>query len=129
VELDEGRLGAQRVGNGGGDEWGVKRGECGAVFGRGGDADAVHVHVSGGVGGCTGGCLRKTKLGRAHVAVRGEGGGGLGRPEAKARWGGRPVAGLGRRRRPKRGGGRVGRWQIRRAGWKGRRPVRNSCSG
>jgi hypothetical protein len=40
--------------------------------------------------------------------VRGEGGGGLGRPEAKAQWGGRPLVGPRRRRRPKRGIGGVG---------------------
>jgi hypothetical protein len=40
--------------------------------------------------------------------VRGEGGGGLGRPEAKAQWGGRPAAGPGRRRGPMRGGGGSG---------------------
>jgi hypothetical protein len=68
------------------------------------------VRASGGGGGCAIGCPRKKKLGRAHATVRGEGGGGLGQPEAKARWGGRPVAGLGRRRQPKRGGGGVGRW-------------------
>jgi hypothetical protein len=109
----------------------VKRGggECGAISGRGGDARAVHVRASGGADGCTVGCPRKKKLGGAHAAVRGEGGGGLGRPEAKARWGGRPVAGLGRRRRPKRLGGGVGRWQIPRDGRKGRRPGRNRCSG
>jgi hypothetical protein len=65
------------------------------------------VRASGGTGGCTIGCPRKKKLGGAYAAVRGEGGGGLGRPEAKARCGGKPVAGLGRRRRPKRGGGGV----------------------
>jgi hypothetical protein len=92
---------------------GVKRGgECGAISGRAGDDGAVHVHARGGAGGCAVGCPRKKKLGRAHTAVRGEGGGGLGRPEAKAQWGGRPSAGLGRRRRPKRGGGGVGRWQV-----------------
>jgi hypothetical protein len=85
----------------------VKRGECGAVSGRGGDARAVRVRACGGVDGCAVGCPRK-KLGRAHAAVRGEGGGGLGRPEAKARRGGRPVAGPGRRRQPKRGGGGSG---------------------
>jgi hypothetical protein len=50
--------------------------------------------------------------------MRGEGGGGLGRPEAKAQWGGMPAAGLGRRKRPKRGGGGVGQWQVARAGRK-----------
>jgi hypothetical protein len=109
-------------------EWGVKRGECDTVSGRGGDAGAVRMHASGGAGGCAVGCLRKKKLGGAHMTVRGEGGGGLGRPEAKAQWGGRLVAGLGRRR-PKRGGGGVGRWQITRVGRKGRRSGRNRCSG
>jgi hypothetical protein len=66
------------------------------------------VRTSGGTGGCAVGCPRKKKLGGAHAAVSGEGGGGLGRPKAKARWGGRPVARLGRRRRPKRGGGGSG---------------------
>jgi hypothetical protein len=67
----------------------------------------VRVHARGSAGGCAVGCLRKKKLAGAHAAVRGEGGGGLGRSEAKAQWGGRPAAGLGRRRRPKRGGGVV----------------------
>jgi hypothetical protein len=91
-------------------EWGVKRGggECGAISGRGGDVGAVRAR--GGAGGCVVGCPRKKKLGGAHVAVRGEGGGRLGRPEAKAQWGGRPTAGLGRRKRPKRRGGGVGQW-------------------
>jgi hypothetical protein len=65
-------------------EWGVKRGECGTVSGRGEDTRAVRVRTRGGTGDCTIGCPRKKKLGRAHVAVRGEGGGGLGRPKAKA---------------------------------------------
>jgi hypothetical protein len=57
----------------------VKRGgECGAVSGRGGDAEVVHVHPRGGAGGCAVGCSRKKKLGGAHAVVRGEGGGGLG---------------------------------------------------
>jgi hypothetical protein len=72
----------------------------------------------GGAGGCAIGCPWKKKLRGAHAAVRGEGGGELGRLEAKAQWGGRPAAGLGRRRRPKRGGGGVGRWQVARAGRK-----------
>jgi hypothetical protein len=90
---------------------------------------AVRVRASDGTGGCAAGCLCKKKLGGAHAAVRGEGGGVLGQLEAKARLGGRPVAGLGRRRRPRRGGGGVGLWQITRAGRKGRRPGRNRCSG
>jgi hypothetical protein len=98
---------------------GVKRGaECGAVSGRGGDTGAVRVCARGGASGCAVDCLRKKKLVGAHAAVSGEGGGGLGWPEAKAHWGGRPAAGLGRRRRPKRGGGGVGRWQVARAGRK-----------
>jgi hypothetical protein len=95
-------------------EWGEKRGKCSAISGRGGDVGVVHVRARGGAGGCAIGCPRK-KLGKAHAAVRGEGGGGLGRLEAKAQWGRRPVAGLGRRRRPKRGGGGVGQWQVTRA--------------
>jgi hypothetical protein len=63
---------------------GSEEGECGAVFGRGGDAGAVRVCARGGADGCTIGYQRKKKLGGAHAAVRGEGGGGLGRPEAKA---------------------------------------------
>jgi hypothetical protein len=55
-------------------EWGVKRGECGAVSRRGGDIRAVRVHARG----CAIGCLRKKKLGGAHAVVRGEGGGTLG---------------------------------------------------
>jgi hypothetical protein len=41
--------------------------------------------------------------------VRGEGGGRLGQPKVKAQWGGRPAAGLGRRRKHKKGGGGAGR--------------------
>jgi hypothetical protein len=52
----------------------VKREECGVVSGRGGDAGAVRVRTRGSVIGCP----RKKKLGGAHPAVRGEGGGGLG---------------------------------------------------
>jgi hypothetical protein len=60
---------------------------------------------------CGGGYARlasshgRRKPGGAHTAVRGEGGGGLGRPVAKAQWGRRPAAGPGRRRQPNRGGG------------------------
>jgi hypothetical protein len=50
----------------------------------------------------------RRKPGGAHTAVRGEGGGRLGRPEAKAQWGGRPANRPGRRRRPKSRGGGVG---------------------
>jgi hypothetical protein len=57
-------------------EWGVKRGECDAVSGRGGDAGAVRVSASGGAGSCTVGFPRRMKLGGAHATVRGEGGGG-----------------------------------------------------
>jgi hypothetical protein len=92
-------------GNGGG-EWGVKRRECGAISGRGGDARGGSARARGGDG-----CVRsassrgRRKPGEAHAAVRVEGGGRLGRSEAKAQWGGRPAARPGRRRRPKRGGG------------------------
>jgi hypothetical protein len=47
----------------------------------------------------------RRKSGGAHTTVRGEGGGGLGQPEAKAQWGGSPVAGPGRRRSKREGGG------------------------
>jgi hypothetical protein len=30
------------------DEWGVKRGECGAIYGRGGDTGVVPVRARGG---------------------------------------------------------------------------------
>jgi hypothetical protein len=68
---------------------GIEEGGCDAVSGRGRDTGAMHVRASGGTGSCAIDCPRKKKLGGAHVAVRGEGGGGLGRPKAKARWGGR----------------------------------------
>jgi hypothetical protein len=42
----------------------------------------------------------------------------LGRPEAKARWGGRPVAGPGEREATQERRREVGRWQITRAGQK-----------
>jgi hypothetical protein len=45
----------------------------------------------------------RRKLGGVHTAVRGEGGGGLGRPKAKAQLGGRPVVGPGERTQPRRG--------------------------
>jgi hypothetical protein len=67
----------------GSEEWG---GECNAISGRGGDAGAVLVRARGGVGGCAIGCPRKKKLGWVHTTVRGEGGGRLGWPEAKAQW-------------------------------------------
>jgi hypothetical protein len=53
--------------------------------------------------GCGGDCIRLAsprgirKPGAAHTTVRGEGGGGLGRPEDKAQWGGRSAAGPGRK--------------------------------
>jgi hypothetical protein len=59
-------------------------GECGAISRRGGDAGAVRVRTRGDAGGCAVGCPRKKKLGGAHTVVRGEDGGGRGRPEAKA---------------------------------------------
>jgi hypothetical protein len=91
-----------------GGEWGVKRGDCGSIFGRGGNAGAARAR--GGDG-----CVRsassrgRRKPGGAHAAVRGEGGGGLGRPEAKAQWLGRSAVGPGRRRQPMRERGGVGR--------------------
>jgi hypothetical protein len=53
-------------------EWGVKRGKCSAISGRGGDVGVVRVRAKGGAGGCATGCPRK-KLGKAHAVVRGEG--------------------------------------------------------
>jgi hypothetical protein len=46
--------------------------------------------------------------GRPHLAVRGEDGGELGRPEAKAQWGGRLAVGPRRSWWPKTGGGASG---------------------
>jgi hypothetical protein len=77
---------------------------------RGGD-DCVRLDSSRG----------RRKPSGTHAAVSGEGGGGLGRLEAKAQWGGRPATRPGRRRRPMGGGGewawkegevgpREGRW-------------------
>jgi hypothetical protein len=153
VKLGEGRLGARRVGNGGGDEcgeegraphpfigseggagrpngegdraasggginadcpvrWGgetegrvgSEEGGCDTISRRGGDAGAMRARASGGAGGCAVGFSRRKKLGGAHTAVRGEGGGGwVGRRPRPVGEGGRWL-GLGRRRRPKRGG-------------------------
>jgi hypothetical protein len=65
----------------------------------------VRARANGGAGGCTVGFSRRKKLGGAHTAVRGEGGGGwAGRRPRPGGEGGRWL-GLGRRRRPKRGGG------------------------
>jgi hypothetical protein len=83
-------------------------GECGTVSGRGGDAGVACARGGGSNYVWLALSRGRRKLGGAHVAVIGEGGGGLGRPEAKNRWGGRLAAGLGRRRRPNRGGGGVG---------------------
>jgi hypothetical protein len=69
-------------GNGRG-EWGVKSGECEAISRRGGDTGAARARCSGGYVWSASSQARR-KPGRAHTAVRGKGGGGLGRPEAKA---------------------------------------------
>jgi hypothetical protein len=86
----------------------VKRRECGTISGRGGDVGVAHAR--GGGGGCirSASSRRRRNTGGAHVAVRGEGGGGLGRSEAKAQWGGRPAAKPGGRRWAKRAGWGVG---------------------
>jgi hypothetical protein len=66
-------------------EWGVKRGgECSTISGRGGNTGEVRLHARGSASGCAVGCQREKKLGRAHAAVIGEGGGRLGQLEAKA---------------------------------------------
>jgi hypothetical protein len=54
----------------------LRGGECDAISGRGGDAGAVRARASSGTGGCAIDFLRRKKLGTAHAAVRGEGGGG-----------------------------------------------------
>jgi hypothetical protein len=71
-----------------GGEWGVRhcfwerRGHRGSgTCARGGNG-CVQLASSRG----------RRKPGGTHAAVTGEGGGGLGRPEAKALWGGRPAA-------------------------------------
>jgi hypothetical protein len=55
--------------------------------------------ASSGTGGCAVGFSRRKKLGGAHVAVRGEGGGG---------WAVRKPRPSGEGGRPKRGGGGMG---------------------
>jgi hypothetical protein len=78
---------------------GSEEGECDAVSGRGGDAGVVRARACGSTGGCAVGFSRRKKVRRGpHDSERR--GWWLGRPEAKARW-----LGLGRGRRPKRGGG------------------------
>jgi hypothetical protein len=42
---------------------GSEEGECDAVFGRGGDAGAVHARARGGAGGCAVGFSRRKKVG------------------------------------------------------------------
>jgi hypothetical protein len=109
-------------------EWGVKKGGCDAVSGRGGEAGAVRARASGGAGGYTIAFSRRKKLGGAHMVVRGEGGGGwAGRRPRPGGEGGRWL-GLGRRRRPKRGGGEWAGGGSHGPGEK-RRPGENHCSG
>jgi hypothetical protein len=98
----------------GSEEGGVRRrfwermGRRGGARARGDGGNCVRLASSRG----------RRKPGRAHAVVRGGGGGGLGRSEAKAQWGGRPTAGLGRRRWPKRGGGGSGPTEGQgRGGW------------
>jgi hypothetical protein len=59
-------------------------GECSTISGRGGDGGEVRLRARGNASDCVVGCQRKKKPGRAHAAVRGEGGGRLGQLEAKA---------------------------------------------
>jgi hypothetical protein len=93
-------------GNGWG-EWGVKRGggESAAPFLGEVGTPGRHTHKRRRWLRSVGFILGKKEAGRAHVAVRGEGGGGLGQPEAKAQCRGEPAAGPGRRRWHKRGRG------------------------
>jgi hypothetical protein len=51
-----------------GGEWGVKRGECGAIFGRGSPIRAEAARVGGGSGGARLGFRRKKKVGPADRA-------------------------------------------------------------
>jgi hypothetical protein len=111
-------------------EWGVKRGgECDAISGRGGDAEAVRACASGGVGGCAISFPRRKKLGGAHAAVREEGGDGWAsrkpRPGGEGgRWLGLGEGGGPREEEREWAGGR-----SHGPGGKGRRPDRNCCSG
>jgi hypothetical protein len=111
-------------------ERGVKRGACDTISGRGGDAGAVRTRARGGAGGCAVGFLRRKKAGWGPHGSERRGWRRLGRPEAKARWGGRPVAGPGEREAAQERRRGVGRWQITRARRKKeRRPGRNHFSG
>jgi hypothetical protein len=119
------RWGGETKGRAGGEEGG-----CDAVFERGGDARAVRARARGGAGDCTIGFSRRKKAGRGPHDSERRGWRRLGQPEAKARWGGRPVAGRGEREAAQEGRRGVGRWQNTRAGRKKeRRPGRNHFSG
>jgi hypothetical protein len=124
LALDAGSLRARREGKEGRGRSGEERGCRGALLegqrggrtGKGIRRPVVECLYwpSGSVGRGNGGGVRsalsrgRRKPSRAHAVVRGEGGSRLGRPEAKAQWGGRLADGPGRRRRSKRGGGEVG---------------------
>jgi hypothetical protein len=56
-------------------EWGVKTGGVRRRFRERRGRRVVHARASGGAGGCAVGFPRRKKLGGAHAAVRGEGGG------------------------------------------------------
>jgi hypothetical protein len=127
-----GGINAGRLVRWGGETEGQARSEeggCDAVSGRGGDAGAVRACARGSAGGCVVGFSRRKKLGGPQGSER-RGWRRLGRPEAKARWGGRPVAGSGESEAAQERRWGVGRWLITWAGRKKeRRPGRNHFSG
>jgi hypothetical protein len=99
-----------------------RRGHWGGVRARGGSDGYIRLALS----------RERRKLGGAHVVERGEGGGRLGRPEAKAQWGGRPTGGPGRkevaqeRRRGEQAGRRPRPRRVGRKPKMGPRSKRNS---
>jgi hypothetical protein len=119
------RWGGETEGQVGSEEGG---GECDAVSGRGRDARAVCAHASSGAGGCAVGFPRRKKLGGAHAAVRGEGGGGWAgrkpRPGGEqGRW-----LGLGEGGGPREEDGEWAGGRSHGPSEKGRRSGRNRCS-
>jgi hypothetical protein len=89
----------------GGGKRGVKRGRVRRCFRERRGRWAVRARARGGTGGGAVGFSRRKKPGGAHMAVRGESGGGwAGRRPRPVGKGGRWL-GLGSGRRPKRGGG------------------------
>jgi hypothetical protein len=100
----------------GGGKWGVKRGGATPFLGEEGTPGRC-ARARGGAGGCAVGFSRWKKVGRGPHGSERRGWRRLGRPEAKAWWGGRPVAGPGKREAAQERRG-VGRWQITRSGGK-----------